>query len=159
MATKPIAKTYGATRNLGTGIPSRALHPGLIQYSEKDITSAQVLAANATPIEVIPAPGAGRVIEFISAVMILDHGGTDYANNGTCRFQFGGGGTVVSDTVAAAAFLHQADDCIEVCQALSAEVELTANTGIEWTVAGGEVITGNSPLRMKVAFRVHETGL
>jgi len=158
MTTAHLAKTYG-TRNKGTGIPSRALNPGLIQYTEVEISSAEVLAAFATPVEVIPAPGDGRVLEFISAVMILDHGGTDYANARTCHFEYYGGGTTVSDTVAAATFINQADDCIVVCQALSAEAELSANTAICWALDTGEVITGNSPLRMKVSFRVYEAEL
>ena len=148
-----------ASRGKGPGISSRHLNPALIQYTETDITSAQVLTLNATPVEVVPSPGSGYVVEFISAVCILDYNTATYASNGVMSFQYGGGGTTVSDSVAAAAFLHQADDCIEVVQALSAEVELTANKGIEVTVATGEVDTGNSPIRIKVAYRVHETGL
>lgn len=159
MSTVQIPKQYGYERNLGPGIPSRALHPGLIQYSERDISSTLVLAAFATPVQVVPAPGVGQVLEFISAVMILDYKSATYVNARTCHFEYASGGTTVSDTVAAAAFINQADDCIEVCQALSAEVELTANSGLYWALDTGEVITGDSPLRMKVAYRVHATGL
>ena len=158
IVTKPLSDGYGS-RNQGTGIPSHALHPGIIQYHETVITSAQLLAGFATPILVLPAPGDGLVIEFISATCILDYGSATYANNGTCLFQFYDGGTVVSDTCGANALLHQANDCVEVIQALSAEVELSANTGIEFSCEAGEMITGDSDLRVKIAFRVHVTGL
>jgi len=92
--------------------------------------------------------------------LIIDYNSTTYATNGVCNFRYtDGSGTIVSDSVAAAAFLHQVDDCIEVCQALSAEVELTANAALVFSVDTGEVDTGNSPIRIKCAFRVHETGL
>jgi hypothetical protein len=148
------------SRGKGRGIQSRALNPNLIQYKETNLTSAQVLTLNATPVEVVPAPGAGYVTEFISAVCILDYGTATYASNGVSNFRYtDGSGTVVSDSMAAAAFLHQADDCIEVCQALSAETELTANAAIMFSVDTGEVDTGDSPVRIKVAYRIHETGL
>jgi hypothetical protein len=154
----PWIKT--ASRNKGRGIQSRSINSSLIQYAEKDITSAQVLTLNATPIVVVPAPGAGYVTEFISAVLIIDYNTATYATNGNCNFKYtNGSGTTVSDTVAAAAFLHQADDCITLCQALSAEVELTANAAIVFSVDTGEVDTGDSPIRIKVAYRVHATGL
>lgn len=153
----PWIKT--ASRNKGRGISSRSINSSLIQYAEKDIPTAEVLAANTTPVEIIPAPGAGYVIEFISAVMILDYNTAAYAASRTCHFEYASGGTTVSDTVAAAAFTNQSDDCIEVCQALSAEVELTANSGIYWALDTGDETTGDSPVRIKVAYRVHATGL
>lgn len=158
MATHPQPiKT--ATRGKGPGIVSRGLSPSLIQYHEAELTSAQVLTLNATPVTVLPAPPPGHVIEFISALCILDYNSATYASNGVFSFQYAGGGTTVSDSVAAAAFLHQADDAAVICQALSAEVELTQATGLEVTVASGEVDTGDSPIRLKIAYRVHDTGL
>lgn len=143
----------------GPGIPSHALNDALIQYAEVDISSAEVLLLNSAPKVCVPAPGVGRVLEFVSAVLILDHAGTDYASNGICNFLYETTGTIVSDSVAAAAFLHQADDAVVACQALSAEVELVPNEGLALSVDTGEVDTGNSPVRVKVAYRVHNTGL
>ncbi|UCF48291.1 MAG: hypothetical protein JSU89_14165, partial [Myxococcales bacterium] len=44
-----------------------------IQYAEVEVTSAEILALNSTPKTLVPAPGAGKVLEFISAILILDY--------------------------------------------------------------------------------------
>jgi len=164
-STYQQARTYGANRNAGPGIPSRALNPGLIQYSERDLTSAEVLTLNASPVEVVPAPGAGQVLEFVSAVLILDYGTATYASNGVANLLCGS--TKVSTNIAAATLLHQANDAVvwvgagfqDTAGADQDAIELEANAALKFSVDTGEVDTGNSPVRIKVAFRVHATGL
>jgi len=161
---KGTRSTSYARMQRGPGIPSHALNESLIQSVEVSLTSAQVLLLYSAPQQVVPAPGVGKVIEFISAVLILDYGTATYDTNGVCNFRYtNGSGTVVSDSVAANAFLHQADDAIVCVQAGIAgdadEIELTANAALMFSVDTGEVATGDSPVRMKVTYRVHETGL
>lgn len=45
------------------------------------ITSAQVLQLNSTPIEIVPAPGAGKAIDIISATAKLTYNSIPYATN------------------------------------------------------------------------------
>jgi len=49
-----------------------------IRYKNVRITSAEILALNATPKELVAAPGAGRAIEFVSAALFLDYGAATY---------------------------------------------------------------------------------
>ena len=55
-----------------------------------NLTSAQLLAnAPSAPVyEIIPAPGAGRVLDIISVVVINNTGGTNF-NNGNSSFKIG----------------------------------------------------------------------
>lgn len=45
------------------------------------LTSAQILLLNTNPIEIVPAPGAGKVIEVISAFGAITFGTTSYTSN------------------------------------------------------------------------------
>jgi len=140
-------------------IQSDDLHETTVRYAEVTITSAELLALNATPAELVPAPGPGKVLEFISAVLILEYGSAAYANNGIISVANGTTVADMSDTVALADFLAKTADHIVVVQALSADVELKANESLVLSMATGESITGDSPVRAKVAYRVHTTGL
>jgi len=131
-----------------------------IDYAEIAITSAELLALNATPKTLVAAPGTGYVTEFISALLILDYVSAAYANNGILGvYETNAAGPVQSDTVALADFLAKTADTMVVLQALSADTTMLANKALVLTMATGESITGDSPVRVKVAYRIHATGL
>ncbi len=131
-----------------------------IDYAEIALTNLEVRAINSAPQTLVAAPGAGYVTEFISAVLILDWVAAAYANNGILGvYQTNAAGTVLSDTVALADLLAKVADTIVVLQALSADVTLLANKALVLSAAGGDSITGDSPVRIKIAYRIHATGL
>ena len=127
-----------------------------IKYADIIVSSAEILLLYTTPKELVPAPGAGKVIEFLSAVLFLDHGGTDYAAGGALVVQTVTGNVAVSDAVAAATLVNGATDLYVVAQALSAEVALDVNQGLELTNADAVHTTGNGILRVHVAYREHD---
>lgn len=131
-----------------------------IKQTEVDITSAELLALYTTPKELVCAPGGAYVNEFISAVLLLDYGTATYATNGdlTVR-ETNGSGTAVSDTVAAADFLHKTTDFVRVVQALSADTAVLANKALVLCCGTGNPATGDGVVRVRTAYRVHETGL
>src|SRR3990172_408251 len=51
-----------------------AIHNTRVQF-----TAAQILDLADTPVESVPAPGAGKYLHFLSAVLMLDHAGTGFA--------------------------------------------------------------------------------
>ena len=140
-------------------VTSAKLDESTIQYAEVAISNAEVLLLNSAPKELVAAPGAGKVLEFLSAVLINDHGGTDFAANGNLTIQTGTTGTAQSDTVAEGDFLFASADAIRCVQALSADVQMDANESLVLACATGEPTTGDGVLRAKVAYRVHTTGL
>jgi len=65
-----------------------------LQPEQKTLTSAQILALNATPVVVIPAPRANEVIEIISAFAQLNYGTAAYATNTGLDLCYSGSPTV-----------------------------------------------------------------
>lgn len=56
---------------------------GSVQYAEVTLGASQVKALAATPALLVPAPGARRMLEFFSALLLLDYGGSNvFAANG-----------------------------------------------------------------------------
>ena len=129
---------------------------GDIRTIEISLTSAEILLLYSTPKQLVEAPGAGKVIEFISAVAFLDHGGTDYAAGGAMVVQTITGNVAVSDAVAAATLINASADAYVIFQALSAEVAMDVNQGLELTNASAVHTTGNGILRVKVTYRIHD---
>lgn len=134
-----------------------ALPDTSILYAEVAVTSAELLALFTTPKELVAAPGAGYVLEFISAVFILDYGTATYATNGNLTIAHDT--TAVSDALAEGDFLFKTADSMSVVQALSADVILAENKAINLTLATGNPATGDGVVRVKVAYRKHATGL
>lgn len=131
----------------------------ILKYAEVIVTPAEILALFTTSKELVPAPGAGYVLELVSAVLILDYVSADYATAGNLTIQTGTTGTALSDTVGAGDFLQASADAIRCVQALSADVQLDENESLVLACATANPTAGDSPVRVKVAYRVHETGL
>jgi len=128
---------------------------GKVYEKEVTVSSAELLALNATPKTLVSAPGAGKVLQFVGAVGFLDYNSTTYASNGNLRIHYtNGSGTAVSDEVAGSALLHQTDDCYTEFAKNTAETELTVNAALVLAEATGEATTGNSPLIMKIFYRI-----
>jgi hypothetical protein len=130
-----------------------------VQYAEILVSSAEILALNATPKELVAAPGAGKVLELLSAVLILDFNTTAYAVNGVLSVrETDDAGTALSETVTLANFLAQTADTIRTLQPAAGHA-LAENTPMVLSAATGETTNGDSPVRVKIAYRVHSTGL
>lgn len=130
-----------------------------IRILEVPISSAELLAMNTTPKLLVPPPGPGNVLEFISAALVLDFVSAAYTTNGDVTVRTSVTNTALSDTVAGAAWLLAAADQVTLVQALSAEVSLDVNEGLEMVVSTGDPAAGDSPARVRVVYRVHATGL
>lgn len=132
-----------------------------IRYCEVAVTSAELLALFTTPKKLVPAPGAGKVHELLSAVLILDYVSAAYATNGNLTLN-NETGTALSNTVLLANLLAAtADKMVQLGALAPADtgVVLAENEAIELTCATGNPATGDSPLRVKVAYRTHDTDL
>ena len=166
VATSEILDSTIATADIANNaVTSAKLDVATVQYAEVSLTNAQMLALRATPVELVAVPGAGKVIEFISAELLFDYTGayTETADNMAIKYT-DGSGTAVSETIEATGFVDAtADTLIKVAPAASAAIAKSAcenkklvlhNTG------DGEYGGGNAAnaMRVKVAYRVHATG-
>lgn len=98
------------------GLKWTALFGGIGVLSTKTtIVSADVLLLRAAPITLVPSLGATKLIEFLSAILLLDHGGsndfTETADNLAIRYT-DGSGIVVSDAIETGGFIDQSADTI-----------------------------------------------
>jgi hypothetical protein len=135
-----------------------------LKYADVLVLNAELKAVRATPKTLVAAPGAGKVLEFLSAVLHFDAGANvlvEATANLAIKYQ-GAAGVQVSQTIEATGFIDQAVD--QITYGLPKLDPITARTGCEnqplvlHNLGAGE-FTGNSAndavLRVKVAYRVH----
>lgn len=125
------------------------------------ISSAQMLAGlYGTPVQVIPAPGANKMIVGINASLALVYNSVQYASGGAIRFQYdstvhAGGTNLFATTVAASDINGSASGSqllIGVAQAWNANT--FANKGVYLSCATGEFTTGDSTLKYDILYRI-----
>lgn len=146
-------------------VTSAKLDEKTIKYAEVSLTNAEMLALRATPKTLVAAPGAGKVLEFLSACLLFDYTGayTESADNMAVKFE-NGSGVAVSDTIEATGFVDATADTLTFAR--KAVDGITAKTGCEnkalvlHNTGDGEYGGGNAAnvVRVKVAYRVHTTG-
>lgn len=142
-------------------IQSDDIDPSVIQYAEVAITVAEMLALRATPKTLVAAPGAGYVLEFISALFIYDYAAafTESADDIEVKYT-NGSGAVASTTLDATGLLDATSDQIRTLKPIVTDLTPVANAALVLHNAGnGEWGGTGSPCRVKVAYRVHATGL
>jgi hypothetical protein len=131
---------------------------GVVRVADKLISSAQVLQLNATPIEVVPAPGAGVYLEFLGAYVFLDYAGTAYAADAgedLCIRYTDGTGDIVSTSIDGEEFEATADALFIMSPVPTAPNVVThpANAALVAHLLVGEWATGNSPLKIRCYYR------
>ncbi len=134
---------------------------GVIKSADKLITTGQVLALNATPIEVVAAPGPGIYREFLGAYLFLDFNSAAYAGIAAGEdlvFKYtNAAGVAVSQQVETTGFLNATSDALAMAYPDAADVSgliaAVVNAPIVLHLLVGEVITGDSPLKVRTYFR------
>ena len=146
-------------------ISSAALDETLIRYASVSLTNTNMLALAATPIEVVAAPGAGKVLEFISAELFFDYTGAYTETDDNLVFRYtDGSGVQVSEVVEATGFVDATADT--ATNAIAKSDVIVAKTGCDNkaividNMGNGEFGGGNAAnvVRVKVAYRVHAAG-
>ena len=125
---------------------------GVIQQMEFRLTAAEIQSMYTTAEELIKAPGAGCAIEFLSAVLYLNHGGTDHAGGGNLSFQINS--VDVSVPVAATDLINASADVWARVPADEADYVLAANTALKITNATAVHTTGDGTLRGVITYRI-----
>lgn len=134
-----------------------------IQVATVTIPHTSVRTLNATPYELVPAPGAGYANVLHSAVVFLDYGTAAYDSVGasddlTIRYTNGSGALIA--TVETTSFLELTADAVRyVLPTTTAAITPVANAALVAHISTGEIYSaaGDSPLKFKVYYRVVPT--
>ncbi len=130
------------------------------------ISSAELLALNAAPKQIIAAPGANKAIIVIDAQAFLDYNSAAYdgiAGGEDLVLAYTNGAGTALAKFETTGFLDQASDQMRVAarEAPVAGTNLTptANAALVAALLVGEIATGNSPLKIRVHYRIIDTVL
>ena len=132
-------------------------YDGPLQTVAVDIPAAAVLALNATPVTVVPAPGAGKALILLSAALWLKFGSAAYAGIAsgedlTIKYSDANGATLA--TIETTGFLDATADAFRYVDAItSGAITPIVNAPLVLHLLAGEITTGNSPLRLRVRYR------
>lgn len=136
------------------------------QTDTVELTDTNIKALNATPIELVPAPGAGKYLEFIGATLILEltTQRDEASADGNMLIQYkDASGDAVSVDIEADAFIDAAADAITNAIPLK-DVILTPVTKIVnqalvlWN-DGAEFTGGSGTMTVKTTYFIRESGL
>ena len=129
----------------------------VLQSKRVLVTSAQLLALNATPQTLVEAFGSDTVTEFVSAV-VYKPAGTAYAGvasgeNLAIKYTDGSGAQVCTD-IETIGFLDQTTAQTRIARPIVTEYTPVQNAAIVLHLLSGEITTGTSPLVVTVYYRV-----
>jgi hypothetical protein len=145
----------------GTKLTDRATIKALFDsntaiYNTKvTISSAEILALNATPKVLVPAQGAGTIIDVISCEMFLDYNSVAYATNVNLFISYDAAGAQLHTTsvsIGAGGFDYYVKFNLNAQNAFNTAVRV--NTPIVAYVDIGNPTAGNSTIFMYLTYRV-----
>lgn len=118
-------------------------------YQAGTILSASILTGFSAPVELIPAPGANRMILPISIILKLDYQSIAYATNTTVALQSNGFnfGTIAS-------FLAGVADTFGIIPIAANTTTNLENQALKFAVTGGNPTAGNSTIIYNLIYRV-----
>lgn len=145
------------------GVRRAAADPALMAQAVVTVTNAQIKAARATPVTLVPAPGSGKMLQFVSAVLRLN-AGTNVLTESTANLAVkytDGSGVAVSDTIETTNFIDQAaatyTSAVPVKDAIVAATGCVNKALVLHNVGAGEIAgnaAGDATLTVWINYRV-----
>lgn len=143
-------------------VVSADLAVNTVQYAEVEISAAEILALFTLAKVLVAAPGAGKVLEFISLMLAYDYDTSVYTIGSATNLEVkitDKNGAAVSTTQAVTGMIDQATDQLRSLDKLEASVTPVADAPLVLALAVANPTAGAGVLHVKVAYRVHATGL
>lgn len=137
------------------------LDPMVLKYVDVTITSAQLLALNATPQTVLAAPGAAKAIIPVG-VIAYKAAGTAYAGIASgedLSFKYTNSSGAEIAQMETTGFLDQTTAQTRFAYPNTVNVTPVANAAIVVMLLTGEITTGDSDLKLRFFYRVIPTVL
>lgn len=116
-----------------------------IKFKKVSLSSAQILSLNSTPVELLPAPGAGKVISVAKVVAVFTYGTATYVSAGNLNVVQG-----ANNIVQFGGLITNTADVIKDSAPSSATV--LENTALDVTVTVGDPTTGDGTLDFEIFY-------
>lgn len=141
--------TNNAMRARINGVSTDLTIPNLFSTTVT-ISSAQLLSSFTTPIQLVPAQGAGNVIIPVQIVMSLTFGGTGYTGNTTTQIQLNG-----TNVASVSGFIgNTSNTFINLDLPQVALGSASGNVPLNFTTQTGNPSAGNGTLKVFVLYRL-----
>lgn len=144
----PTSAQDAATKNY---VDTNAGTSGLLKKTVT-ITSAEMLALNSTPKQLLAAAGAGNYYNVFKVVISVDYNSAAYATATGLIVEYSLGGTDIVGPGAAASGLTATGDYAWVGEPDSTIPEI--NSAIQITAAGGDPTAGNSDFKITLYYTI-----
>jgi len=155
-----IAHTAGSlTSTAGVNTLNIDTAESMIRTATVAVSAAEIKALNAAPKQLIAAPGTGKYIDFLGAVIALDFGSTAYddaAADGDFQIRYDAS-TVLSLTVESDGLVDAVADAASTAKPLATDVTLLGNTKVELFNDGAEITGGgggDGALKVIINYRI-----
>lgn len=128
----------------------------VLRTAQVALTSAHILALNATPIELVAAPGAGKIISVEEIVLKMVRSATAYANGGALEFRYtnASGAKVTADIAAAVVTTGGAGTEYNIVRGVVTSLTPVANAAIVADNATAAFITGTGTAVVTIKYRI-----
>lgn len=139
----------------------------VMQCETVTVSSAELLALNATPKELVAAPGANLFVSVWSVYIALDYNTTAYdgiaATEDLTIAYTNGSGADAAPPIEATGFLDQSADTQRVTYATgavvaggaaTAAIAPVSNAAVVLSMDVGEIATGDSPLDVRICYAI-----
>lgn len=148
-------------------VTSEDIDESLIQSADILISAADITATDAgklghaAGVPLVAAPGANKVVDLISAVMIYDFDTAAYTAGGNITVNSNGGAALTGAVTAANSLGASTDKIVRFVPLSTSGVALTANKGLNLVSSAAFTQPGTAAgvVRVKVLYRVITTGL
>lgn len=128
---------------------------GVAAEAKIALSSAQILALNSTPVSLIPAPGAGKVIIVENICLQMTTTATQYANGGALEFRYtNASGSKVTADIAAAVVTAAAGTSYTSVAGVTTSLTNVVNSAVVVNNATAPYITGNGTAILNIKYRV-----
>ena len=126
---------------------------GQNQIAEGVITSAQILDSNTNPVELIPAPGAGKII-WIESIGHFNSGGTAYATNTSSYIRHSGQDGVNGYPILLGQLISPGDVAMNFRLTANDASETIVNKSLIFDTNTGDPTTGTFDIFYSIKYRI-----
>ena len=132
---------------------------GKIYERTVEISAAEIKKLRASPKELVPAPGAGRLIEFISAILRVDSTDTVFTESTDNLVIEYSSGTDLTASIETGGFIDQTVDEIRrvVTSWTTGDLYAQINKAVRlFNTGDGEIAAGTGTMTVIVSYRLHD---